>query len=164
MKALFVSLSSLHLGSWTMDVPANGSSFGIDSLLSHRPASPRVSTARALTGDCRSPVSSPRSELDSDCSSPPSPRRESDPGSPLVMSQPRTVASSFLIRDILSDCRPLAACAPYTNTGDSAREPEDYTDRLHSNSSSDSEYRGKTQKHGLKALSKLYNHLTTIYT
>lgn len=130
----------------TMEAPTNGSSFGIDSLLSHRPVSPRVSTVRASTEDCRSPASSPGSELDSDCSSPASPRRESDPESPLVMSQPRTVTSSFLIRDILADCRPLAACAPYSNSGDSAREPEDYTDRLHSNSSSDSEYRGKRQK------------------
>ncbi|GAA6087173.1 barH-like homeobox 1a [Tachysurus ichikawai] len=128
-----------------MDVPTNGSSFGIDSLLSHRPTSPRVSTAGALTGDCRSPASSPRSEMDSDCSSPPSPRRESEPGSPLVMSQPRTVTSSFLIRDILADCRPLAACAPYSNSGDSVRETEDYTDRLHSNSSSDCEYRAKDE-------------------
>lgn len=144
---LFLSLRCIYC---TMEVPTNGSSFGIDSLLSHRPASPRDSAARALTVDCRSPASSPRSELDSDCSSPPSPRRESDPGSPLVMSQPRTVSSSFLIRDILADCRPLAACAPYTNSGDSAREPEDYTDRLHSNSSSDSEYRGKRQKQSFK--------------
>ncbi|XP_062874032.1 barH-like homeobox 1a [Trichomycterus rosablanca] len=126
-----------------MEVSTNGSSFGIDSLLSRRPTSPRLSRGLSLTGGCRSP--SPRSDLDSDCSSPPSPRRESGPESPLAMSQSRTVTSSFLIRDILSDCRPLAACAPYSNSAESLRETEDYTDKLHSNSSSDCEYRVKDE-------------------
>ncbi|XP_042336154.1 barH-like 1 homeobox protein [Sceloporus undulatus] len=31
-------------------------------------------------------------------------------------SQSRTVTSSFLIRDILADCKPLAACAPYSSS------------------------------------------------
>lgn len=132
-----------------MEVSTNGSSFGIDSLLSRRPAS--LSRGVSLTGDCRSP--SPRSDLDSDCSSPPSPRRESGLESPLAMSQSRTVTSSFLIRDILADCRPLATCAPYSTSNENLREPEDY--KLHSSSSSspDTEYRGKEQ-------SQIHNQLT----
>ncbi len=134
---------------------SNGSSFGIESILSHRPSSPCVSK-----GECRSPAElSPRSDLDSGCSSPPSPRRTSVEDavqrhararalgldSPLQISQqPRTVTSSFLIRDILADCKPLAACAPYSSTGQSAQDNADCMDRLHSNSSSDSEYRGET--------------------
>lgn len=132
---------------------SNGSSFGIESILSHRASSPCMSK-----GECRSPVElSPRSDLDSGCSSPPSPRRSSVEDavhrharalgldSPLQISQqPRTVTSSFLIRDILADCKPLAACAPYSSTGQSAQDAEDCMDKLHSNSSSDSEYRGET--------------------
>ncbi|KAI2664701.1 Cilia- and flagella-associated protein 77 [Labeo rohita] len=110
-------------------------------------------------GECRSPAElSPRSDLDSGCSSPPSPRRTSVEDavqrharalgldSPLQISQqPRTVTSSFLIRDILADCKPLAACAPYSSTGQSAQDAEDCMDKLHSNSSSDSEYRVKDE-------------------
>ncbi|XP_042579987.1 barH-like 1 homeobox protein [Cyprinus carpio] len=133
---------------------SNGSSFGIESILSHRPTSPCMSK-----GECRSPAElSPRSDLDSGCSSPPSPRRTSVEDavqrharalgldSPLQISQqPRTVTSSFLIRDILADCKPLAACAPYSSTGQSAQDNEDCMDKLHSNSSSDSEYRVKDE-------------------
>lgn len=143
----------------TMEVSTNGSSFGIESLLSHRPTSPCISK-----GECRSPVElSPRSDMDSDCSSPPSPRRNSVEeavqrhartlglDSPLQISQqPRTVTSSFLIRDILADCKPLAACAPYSSHGQSAQDAEDCMDKLHSNSSSDSEFRGETYFYILK--------------
>lgn len=153
-----------------MEASTNGSSFGIDSLLSHRPGSPVMSKGDSLVGECRSPLEfSPRSELESGCSSPPSPRRECVDeasqrqghaiGLPLHLqqgqisagSQPRTVTSSFLIRDILADCKPLAACAPYSSNGLPTQETgrlvsklaEDFMDKIHSNSSSDSEYKGK---------------------
>lgn len=156
MLSLITEKEQMHIwnpSALTMEVSTNGSSFGIESILSHRPASPCISK-----GECRSPAElSPRSDLDSDCSSPPSPRRNSVEeavqrharalglDSPLQISQqPRTVTSSFLIRDILADCKPLAACAPYSSTGQSAQDAEDFMDKLHSNSSSDSEFRGET--------------------
>lgn len=130
-----------------MEVSTNGSSFGIESILSHRPNSP-----------CRSPAElSTRSDMESDCSSPPSPRRSSVDDtvqrhartlgldSPLQISQqPRTVTSSFFIRDILADCKPLATCAPYSSNGQPAQDAEDCMDKLHSNSSSESEFKGET--------------------
>lgn len=66
-------------------------------------------------------------------------------------SQQRTVTSSFLIRDILADCKPLAACAPYSSNGQPTQEAgrlaakiaDDFMEKIHSNSSSDSEYKGK---------------------
>ncbi|XP_037548625.1 barH-like homeobox 1b [Nematolebias whitei] len=137
----------------------NGSSFGIDSLLSHRPGSP-VSKGDA---GCRSPLDfSPRSDAESGCSSPPSPRRECAEeaaagahGAALPphlqhaqVSQQRTVTSSFLIRDILADCKPLAACAPYSSNGQPAQEAkitDDFLEKIHSNSSSDSEYKVKEE-------------------
>lgn len=152
-----------------MEASANGSSFGIDSLLSHRPGSP-VSKGDSLVGECRSPLEfSPRSDVESGCSSPPSPRRECvdevaqrqghGVGLPPHLqhaqisagSQQRTVTSSFLIRDILADCKPLAACAPYSSNGQPTQEAgrlaskiaEDFMEKIHSNSSSDSEYKGK---------------------
>lgn len=153
----------------TMEASANGSSFGIDSLLSHRPGSP-VSKGDSLVGECRSPLEfSPRSDVESGCSSPPSPRRECvdevaqrqghGVGLPPHLqhaqisagSQQRTVTSSFLIRDILADCKPLAACAPYSSNGQPTQEAgrlaskiaDDFMEKIHSNSSSDSEYKGK---------------------
>ncbi|XP_030647770.1 barH-like homeobox 1a [Chanos chanos] len=141
-----------------MEMSTNGTSFGIESLLSRRSASPAVSKRDSLIVECGSPSgSSARSDLDSDCSSPPSPRRDSveDPvqnharnlrlESPLQISQPRTVTSSFLIRDILADYKPLATCAPYTSNGQSGQDADDYLDKIHSNSSSDSEYRVKDE-------------------
>lgn len=152
-----------------MEASANGSSFGIDSLLSHRPGSP-VSKGDSLTGECRSPLEfSPRSDAESGCSSPPSPRRECVEevaqrqghgiGLPPHLqhaqisagSQQRTVTSSFLIRDILADCKPLAACAPYSSNGQPTQEAgrlaskiaDDFMEKIHSNSSSDSEYKGE---------------------
>ncbi|XP_036383775.1 barH-like homeobox 1a [Megalops cyprinoides] len=145
-----------------MEASANGSSFGIDSLLSHRPGSPVISKGDSLVGECRSPLEfSPGSDVESGCSSPPSPRREC--GEEAVQrleshpqhgqgagSQPRTVTSSFLIRDILADCKPLAACAPYSSNGQPTQEAarlasktDDFMDKIHSNSSSDSEYKVK---------------------
>ncbi|XP_051955334.1 barH-like 1 homeobox protein [Xyrauchen texanus] len=151
-----------------MEASTNGSSFGIDSLLSHRPGSPVLAKGDSLVGSLEF---SPRSDLESGCSSPPSPRRECGedaaqrPGHPLglashfqhapisVGSQPRTVTSSFLIRDILADCKPLAACAPYSSNGQTTQETgrlaskiaEDYIEKIHSNSSSDSEYKVKEE-------------------
>lgn len=156
-----------------MEASANGSSFGIDSLLSHRPGSP-VSKGDSLVGECRSPLEfSPRSDVESGCSSPPSPRRECveevaqrqghSVGLPPHLqhaqisagSQQRTVTSSFLIRDILADCKPLAACAPYSSNGQPTQEAgrlaskiaDEFMEKIHSNSSSDSEYKGKAFSH-----------------
>lgn len=154
----------------TMEASANGSSFGIDSLLSHRPGSP-LSKGDGLAGECRSPLEfSPRSDVESGCSSPPSPRREcADELAPRsghgvglpphlqhgpgisAGPQQRTMTSSFLIRDILADCKPLAACAPYSSNGQPTQEAgrlaakiaDDFMEKIHSNSSSDSEYKGE---------------------
>ncbi|KGL99041.1 BarH-like 1 homeobox protein, partial [Charadrius vociferus] len=78
------------------------------------------------------------------------------PGQVSAPSQSRTVTSSFLIRDILADCKPLAACAPYSSTN-GPQEPagriptkpgEDFREKMEKNtssSSSDSEYKGKSR-------------------
>ncbi|KAK7813575.1 hypothetical protein U0070_000625 [Myodes glareolus] len=153
--------------------------FGIDSILSHRAGSPALPKGDPLLGDCRSPLElSPRSESSSDCSSPASPGRDCletstsrpgaasgpgldshlQPGQLSAPAQSRTVTSSFLIRDILADCKPLAACAPYSSSGQpAAAEPggrlaakagEDFRDKLDksvSSASSDSEYKVKEE-------------------
>ncbi|XP_077479821.1 barH-like homeobox 1b [Stigmatopora argus] len=161
-----------------MEASANGSSFGIDSLLSHRPGSPLSKGGEGLlAGECRSPLEfSPRSDAESGCSSPPSPRRECADevaqrqghgvgigvGLPPLLqhgpaisagAQQRTMTSSFLIRDILADCKPLAACAPYSSNGQPTQEAgrlaakiaDDFMEKIHSNSSSDSEYKVKEE-------------------
>lgn len=147
--------------------------FGIDTILSHRASSPGLAQVDPLMGDSRSPLElSPRSEVSSVCSPPPSPSREcleavsTRQGVALAMeshlqpglsapSQSRTVTSSFLIRDILADCKPLATCAPYSSNGQPAQDlthcfssktAEDFRDKLEkssSSTSSDSEYKGK---------------------
>lgn len=137
-----------------MDVSANGSSFAIESLLSHRRVTVLTSRGGGTSGQCLSPAAlSPASDVESECSSLPSPRRDSveetiqrlpntvgmEP--PPQISQPRTVTSSFLIRDILSDCKPLAACAPYSSEAQRAHE-DDFLDKDH-DSSSDCDYNGK---------------------
>ncbi|XP_043913720.1 barH-like 1 homeobox protein [Protopterus annectens] len=149
--------------------------FGIDSILSHRPGSPVAPKGDTLMGECRSPLElSPCSDVGSGCSSPSSPGTEcvdtivqrpgvsagldSHPqlGQGSAPSQSRTVTSSFLIRDILADCKPLAACAPYSSNGQSAHDTgripsktgEDFKDKLEkssSNVSSDSEYKVKEE-------------------
>ncbi|XP_005992134.1 barH-like homeobox 1a [Latimeria chalumnae] len=151
------------------------SGFGIDSILSHRPGSPIGPKGDLSMGECRSPLElSPRSEVGSGCSSPPSPGRECteavvprqglavgldshpQPGQILAPSQSRTATSSFLIRDILADCKPLAACAPYSSNVQPTQDPgrisvksgEDFRDKLeksNSNASSDSEYKVKEE-------------------
>uniref|UniRef100_A0A663F8B3 BarH like homeobox 1 n=1 Tax=Aquila chrysaetos chrysaetos TaxID=223781 RepID=A0A663F8B3_AQUCH len=148
--------------------------FGIDSILSHRAGSPAVPKGDPLVGDGRSPLElSPRSEGSSGCPSPRSPGRECleaavprpgldahlQPGQVSAPSQSRTVTSSFLIRDILADCKPLAACAPYSSTNGphGGQEPagriptkpgEDFREKMEKNtssSSSDSEYKVKEE-------------------
>ncbi|XP_014030250.2 barH-like homeobox 1a [Salmo salar] len=148
-----------------MEVSTNGSSFGVDSLLSHRPASPHILKGDSSIEKYRSPLElSPRSDLESGCSSL-SPRPESVEDamhrhdfaleSSLQhgqLPQPRTVASSFFIRDILADCnKPLAACAPYKSHEHPMPDSEhfeskiadDFMDKIHSNSSSDNEYKAR---------------------
>ncbi|KAM9546029.1 barH-like homeobox 1a [Salvelinus alpinus] len=149
-----------------MEVSTNGSSFGVDSLLSHRPASLHILKGESSIEKCRCPLElSPRSVLESGCSSPLSPRPESVEDamhrhdfaleSSLQhgqLPQPRTVASSFLIRDILADCnKPLAACAPYKSHEHPMPDSEhfeskiadDFMDKIDSNSSSDNEYKAR---------------------
>uniref|UniRef100_A0A4W5LC72 BarH like homeobox 1 n=1 Tax=Hucho hucho TaxID=62062 RepID=A0A4W5LC72_9TELE len=149
-----------------MEVSINGSSFGVDSLLSHRPASQHILKGDSSIEKYRSPLElSPRSDLESGCSSPLSPRPESVEDamhrhdfaleSSLQhgqLPQPRTVASSFLIRDILADCnKPLAACAPYKihehpmpdSEKFESKIADDFMDKIHSNSSSDNEYKAR---------------------
>ncbi|XP_049435739.1 barH-like homeobox 1a [Epinephelus fuscoguttatus] len=138
-----------------MEVSA--SRFRIDSLLSLRPPGALLSRAEA-------PELSPGGS--SGCSAPPSPRREPVPrlDSPplpghLQQLQPRTVSSSFLIRDILADCRPYSdpglvypdpgLVYPDPGQPELEAEPfqsgpeEDFQDKSHSSSSSDSESRGQ---------------------
>ncbi|XP_053138469.1 barH-like 1 homeobox protein isoform X1 [Hemicordylus capensis] len=153
------------------------SGFGIDSILSHRAGSPALPKGDPLMGECRSPLElSPRSEISSGCASPHSPGRDCldavaqrqgvavgleshlQVGHISAPSQSRTVTSSFLIRDILADCKPLAACAPYSSTnGQSPQEApvriptksgEDFREKVDKNtssSSSDSEYKVKEE-------------------
>ncbi|KAB5549264.1 hypothetical protein PHYPO_G00065420 [Pangasianodon hypophthalmus] len=166
----------------------SGSGFGIDSLLSHRPGSPVVVVAKGnggLEGECRSPPEfSAASDAESVCSSPPSPRREereedeereaheqrrgralalpshTHHGPVSAAPQPRTVTSSFLIRDILADCKPLAACAPYSSNGQPTHEAsrlaskvaDEFIEKIHSNSSSDGEY-NKVKEEGDREIS-----------
>ncbi|XP_073496764.1 barH-like 1 homeobox protein isoform X2 [Phyllobates terribilis] len=149
--------------------------FGIDTILSHRANSPGLAQVDPLMGDSRSPLElSPGSEISSLCSPPPSPTREclegvnTRQGVALAIeshlqpglsapSQSRTVTSSFLIRDILADCKPLATCAPYSSNGQPAQDlthclssktAEDFRDKLEkssSSASSDSEYKVKEE-------------------
>ncbi|XP_041956569.1 barH-like homeobox 1a [Alosa sapidissima] len=127
-----------------MEVSANGSSFAIESLLAHRSVTVLTSRGGSAGGQCRSPAAlSHGSDLESECSSLPSPRRDSVEDKvqrlpPSQISQPRTMASSFLIRDILSDCKPLATCAPYSSDAHRAHE-DDFLDKDH-DSSSDCDY------------------------
>ncbi|XP_044051744.1 barH-like homeobox 1a [Siniperca chuatsi] len=130
-----------------MEVSASGCSrFRIDSLLSLRPPG-------ALLSRADPPELSPGSS--SGWSAPPSPQREPAPrlepallpGHPPLL-QPRTVSSSFLIRDILADCRPYSDPGQvYSDPGQPELEAEpfqpgpeeDYQDK--SSSSSDGESR-----------------------
>ncbi|XP_075690815.1 barH-like 1 homeobox protein isoform X1 [Rhinoderma darwinii] len=157
--------------------------FGIDTILSHRASSPGLAQMDPLMGNSRSPLElSPRSEVSSVCSSPPSPSRDcleavsTRQGVALAIeshlqpglsapSQSRTVTSSFLIRDILADCKPLATCAPYSSNGQPAQDlthclssktAEDFRDKLEkssSSTSSDSEYKGKVKEEGEREIS-----------
>ncbi|XP_008294553.1 barH-like homeobox 1a [Stegastes partitus] len=123
-----------------MEVSASGC-FCIDSLLSLRPPA-------ALLPRSHPPELSPAGS--SGCSEPPSPRREpaARPEAPL---QPRSVSSSFLIRDILADCRsyPAPLCSDPGRVCSDPGEPElevepvqSGADESRSSASSDSEARG----------------------
>ncbi|KAM8761399.1 barH-like homeobox 1a [Acanthopagrus schlegelii] len=129
-----------------MELSVPGSSrFRIDTLLSLRPPG-------ALLSRADPPELSPASS--SGCSAPPSPHRELVPRpesallpAHLQQLQPRSVSSSFLIRDILADCRPYSDPGQvYPDPGQPELEPaplqsgpdEDYQDK---SSSSDSESR-----------------------
>lgn len=127
-----------------MEVSASSCSrFLIDSLLSLRPPGallswadpPELSPARS--GGCSAPPSPQRAHV---------PRLESValPGR-LQQLQPRAVSSSFLIRDILADCRscldpgqPERRAEPFQSAPE-----EDFQDKSDSNASSDSESRGE---------------------
>ncbi|XP_042277976.1 barH-like homeobox 1a [Thunnus maccoyii] len=143
-----------------MEVSASGCSrFRIDSLLSLTPPAALLSRPEAPE---LSPGSS--SSSSSGCSAPPSPRREPVPRLDSVLLpgqlQPRSVSSSFLIRDILADCRPYSDPGqaysdpgqvysdpgqPYSDPGQVYSDPGqselDFVDKSHSSSSSDSESR-----------------------
>uniref|UniRef100_A0A8C4DWG6 BarH-like homeobox 1a n=1 Tax=Dicentrarchus labrax TaxID=13489 RepID=A0A8C4DWG6_DICLA len=124
-----------------MELSASGCSrFRIDCLLSLRPPGGLLSRADP-------PELSPGGS--SGCSAPPSPRRELVPRlQPALL--PRTVGSSFLIRDILADCQPYSHPGQvHPDPGQPGLEPEpfqsgpeeDFQDK--SSSSSDSESRGQ---------------------
>ncbi|KAG7999652.1 BarH-like 1 homeobox protein [Nibea albiflora] len=106
-----------------MEVSA--SRFRIDSLLSLRPPG-------ALLSRVDPPDFSPDSS--SGCSAPPSPQRERVPRlesallpAHLQQLQPRTVSSSFLIRDILADCRPYSDPGQgFSDPGQPELEPEPF--------------------------------------
>ncbi|XP_015415804.1 PREDICTED: barH-like 2 homeobox protein [Myotis davidii] len=116
---------------------ASGSSFGIDTILSSASSgSPGMMNGdfrplgEARTADFRSQATpSPCSEIDTVGTAPSSPISvtmeppeshlvadgpQQHPGS--AASAPRTSTSSFLIKDILGDSKPLAACAPYSTS------------------------------------------------
>lgn len=134
--------------SWVrVEMEVSASRFHIDSLLSLRPPG-------ALLSRAEPPELSPGSS--SGCSAPPSPRREPVPrlDSPLLPGplQPRSVSSSFLIRDILADCRPYSdPVQVYSDPGQVGLEAdpfqsgpdEFYQDKSLSSSSSDTESRGR---------------------
>ncbi|KAM9324913.1 barH-like 2 homeobox protein [Gastrophryne carolinensis] len=107
-----------------------GSSFGIDTILSG--GSPAMLNGEFRGPDFRSqgPLS-PDSDIDSVASSPSSPisvtteatdlqqhplhcSQQPSPPQPPPGPLLRTATSSFLIKDILGDSKPLAACAPYS--------------------------------------------------
>ncbi|XP_068559161.1 barH-like homeobox 1a [Cebidichthys violaceus] len=130
---------------------SGGSGFRIDSLLSLRPPG-------ALLSRAHPPELSPGG-----CSAPPSPRREPvlrlqcalPPGH---LQQPRTVGSSFLIRDILADCRHCSDPGlVYSDPGQRELEAESFQSGPEENfqdksvSGSDSETRGEPPEKPRKA-------------
>uniref|UniRef100_A0A673GDK7 BarH-like 2 homeobox protein n=1 Tax=Sinocyclocheilus rhinocerous TaxID=307959 RepID=A0A673GDK7_9TELE len=118
---------------------SSGSSFGIDTILSTTNSGSSVlmnGDFRLVdsnrTADFRSQATpSPCSEIDTVGTSPSSPisvtMEHPDQAQSLQLSPqphplgqagcaPRTATSSFLIKDILGDSKPLAACAPYSTS------------------------------------------------
>ncbi|XP_066510117.1 barH-like 1 homeobox protein [Hoplias malabaricus] len=148
-KCLLERAAFSRFAAFGMDAPSSGCSFGIESLLSRRPSS-----AHSEADSERSDPASPEQEAEEpqeEHEEPLEPEEQLQSPGP----QPRTVTSSFLIRDILADCKPLAACAPYssahthplshTHSHTAPHTEEDYADKVHSNSSSDCEYRVKDE-------------------
>uniref|UniRef100_A0A3Q3K0M0 Homeobox domain-containing protein n=1 Tax=Monopterus albus TaxID=43700 RepID=A0A3Q3K0M0_MONAL len=120
---------------------ASGSSFGIDTILSSASNSgnPVLMNGDFRLGDSRTAdfrsqaTPSPCSEIDTVGTAPSSPisvtmEHAADPHLPDAEKKtqqqplagagcaPRTATSSFLIKDILGDSKPLAACAPYSTS------------------------------------------------
>ncbi|CAK6982905.1 barH-like homeobox 1a [Scomber scombrus] len=103
-----------------MDVSSSGCSrFLIDSLLSLRPPAALLSRAEAPELSPSSTTSTRSTSSISGCSAPPSPRREPVPRleSALLPGPLQHRSASFLIRDILADCR------PYSDPGQVCSDP-----------------------------------------
>ncbi|CAK6981550.1 barH-like homeobox 1a, partial [Scomber scombrus] len=105
-----------------MDVSSSGCSrFLIDSLLSLRPPAALLSRAEApeLSPSSTTSTTSTSTSSISGCSAPPSPRREPVPRleSALLPGPLQHRSASFLIRDILADCR------PYSDPGQVCSDP-----------------------------------------
>ncbi|XP_007885363.1 barH-like 2 homeobox protein [Callorhinchus milii] len=133
---------------------SSGSSFGIDTILSNSSASPVLMNGDFRHGDGRTSdfrnqaTPSPSSEIDTVGTAPLSPlsvsmehqeqphlaqdnlhqhqQQSLQPPQQLAAanSAPRTSTSSFLIKDILGDSKPLAACAPYSTSASSPHTPK----------------------------------------
>uniref|UniRef100_A0A3Q3ISG8 Homeobox domain-containing protein n=1 Tax=Monopterus albus TaxID=43700 RepID=A0A3Q3ISG8_MONAL len=119
---------------------------GIDSVLPLRPPG-------ALLSRATHPELSPGGS--NGCSAPPSPRRELVPRlefpllpGQLQQLQPRTVSSSFLIRDILADCR------PYSDPGQAVLEAEPGSSRGRMNSVGDRERQAEASDYAADRLKK----------
>uniref|UniRef100_A0A3B3SRA0 BarH-like homeobox 2 n=1 Tax=Paramormyrops kingsleyae TaxID=1676925 RepID=A0A3B3SRA0_9TELE len=107
---------------------SSGSSFGIDTILSSSTGcgSPVLMNGDFSHGDNRSTdfrihvTPSPCSDIDMVGSAPSSPMSATVDHAELQLQQlpsiPRSATSSFLIKDILGDSKPLAACAPYSTS------------------------------------------------
>ncbi|GCB78079.1 hypothetical protein scyTo_0018554 [Scyliorhinus torazame] len=133
---------------------SSGSSFGIDTILSNTSGSPVLGNGDFRHGGGRTPdfrsqaTPSPISEIDTVGTAPlsplsmelhqephlaadnlhqPSQQQTLQPPQQLAAgsSGPRTcTTSSFLIKDILGDSKPLAACAPYSTSSPHPPKPE----------------------------------------
>ncbi|XP_078075570.1 barH-like 2 homeobox protein [Mustelus asterias] len=133
---------------------SSGSSFGIDTILSNSSGSPVLGNGDFRHGDRRTPdfrnqgTPSPASEIDTVGTAPLSPlsmehqeqhlgadnlhphqqqslQQQQPPQQVAAASSgPRTSTSSFLIKDILGDSKPLAACAPYSTSVSSPHTPK----------------------------------------
>ncbi|XP_069792466.1 barH-like 2 homeobox protein [Narcine bancroftii] len=127
---------------------SNGSNFGIDTILANSSGSPVLVNGDYRHGDSRTSdfrnqaTPSPSSEMEAAGTAPLSPlsteHQEQHLGPEKLHqhqqqslqqlaaggSGPRTSTSSFLIKDILGDSKPLAACAPYSTSVSSPHTPK----------------------------------------